>query len=118
MTDDIEQLEKLRADIERRIAVWYEQHRDDPGLWSDDPGVKVQPRRLGAAVSVSFPADEWDAVRQAVRDGEKLSAFIREAVAFAVWTRTRPVPAHTCNLVGCAWCDPLGRTTATWEWAA
>lgn len=122
------ELHAMRNAIDARLAAYYEAHKDDPAwIWDDAPeqvrratadadrgdviegsGDVIKPRRMASMLSFRLAPEDMDALRDAVeKSGLSLSAFIREAALRDARKLSRPVPPHSCNPVGCKWCNPL-----------
>lgn len=64
-------------------AAYYQQHRNDPDVWSDPEESGEPPRRRGltATITVRFSAEEAETIRRMAREtGMTYSEIIRKAI--------------------------------------
>jgi len=76
---------------ESERAAFYEQHRDDTGLWGEPaelPATKHR-RGLGSTITVRFSAEEAGNIRRVAGErGVTYSEVVRDAVNVYTWPRT------------------------------
>jgi predicted HicB family RNase H-like nuclease len=89
----------LQPVLERALALWLDEHRDDPDMWEAVSARSVSPRKLASQFSVRVEGDEmWAVVEAARRHGMTVSAFMRAATrAYADEDKVLPARTFSCQ---------------------